>query len=69
MDEEQIAPSSELQDKQWETLAQKYWQGNIKKPEKVKIEVVEKEIWAVLHDKHFEYTSLLALERLQLLER
>ena len=55
-------------DNHWALLAKKHWP----KPatsKKTKLEVIKKEIWAVLEQEAFQFRSLLILETLQLLEK
>jgi intron-binding protein aquarius len=55
----------------WAQVAQKHWLKKSGKATKVKVkpDVLKKEIWEVLEKGDFTYSSLLALENLQILER
>ena len=52
----------------WVSLAQKHWAKPVK-TKKVKIEVIETELWDVLEQQNLNYQSLLVLESLRLLEK
>lgn len=54
---------------QWQSLAEKVWASKTSKSRKVRVDVLEKEVWDRLEDQQFEYASLLSLESLQLVER
>jgi intron-binding protein aquarius len=54
----------------WAQLAQKHWLKKSGKSPKVKVkpDILKKEIWDVLEKEDFPYSSLLALENLQILD-
>ena len=52
----------------WTELATKYWLKSTTS-RKINPDTIKLEIWDVLQHNRFEYSSLLALENLQLLER
>ena len=53
----------------WQLLADKHWLRKSKKPSKFNTGLVRKELWDALEERNFDYSSLLALEGLQLLEK
>ena len=54
----------------WQNLASRHWLGGSdSRRKKVIVDVVKKDIWDKLEQENFEYSSLQALEGLQLLEK
>lgn len=53
----------------WQDVARKHWLRKSDKQIRVQVDVIKKDIWDKLEEEQFDYSSLLALESLQLLER
>lgn len=69
MDLESQGDTGAVASDSWQALAEKHWAKPSSKRRKVRVDVIEKELWSRLEQEQFDYTSLLSLESGQLLER
>lgn len=63
-----IAGEQDQDETYWAFIAQKHWSEAVR-PVKVRVDVLENEIWDVLVKHSFTYRSLLVLESLQAFEK